>query len=427
MHGPALSFLKHATLVDTPGLGNETAEYDAVIRFLHLCHVLVITIDGRRPFADKEKDFELLDTAFNKLDGVPKILVVTSAEEFLTTRTASFEDGWQADQAELFWQQALDRLRPRFGSHLDRFQRVPRFFVDSKEGFQVGEVSDAILPIVTSDWQRSRIQQAQGHYVQATAAGALGVLLDYISKRSANLNRLSAEAEKRAKNTAIAVDELLESLAQSFARLKHELNASRQSRHAPKFAAEKTVTRENIRGDQGRTLERLDHRIRKTLERQLYSRRRSAWRRLRRHYMAETRAWFPANGDVDSETLFGRLFDVGPYDDELGTVSVKCARGVLQGVERQLAEAAAKYKKRLGYPTEAWEVGTRMKAIETALQEFERLHDDSVRSFYAYISAPSSSDLLREHGFVGFDESGEQAVHPKSINAPEVRRFRRYF
>ena len=46
-------------------------------RFLHLCHVLVITIDGRRPFADKDKDFELLDTAFNKLAGVPKILVVT--------------------------------------------------------------------------------------------------------------------------------------------------------------------------------------------------------------------------------------------------------------------------------------------------------------------------------------------------------------
>ena len=71
-HGPALGFLEHATLVDTPGLGNEAAEHEAVARFLHLCHVLVITIDGRRPFADKDKDFELLDTAFNKLVGVPE-------------------------------------------------------------------------------------------------------------------------------------------------------------------------------------------------------------------------------------------------------------------------------------------------------------------------------------------------------------------
>ena len=55
VHGPALGFLEHATLVDTPGLGNEAAEHEAVARFLHLCHVLVITIDGRRPFADKDQ------------------------------------------------------------------------------------------------------------------------------------------------------------------------------------------------------------------------------------------------------------------------------------------------------------------------------------------------------------------------------------
>ena len=116
VHGPALEFLEHAILVDTPGLGNEAAEHEAVTRFLHLCHVLVITIDGRRPFADKDKDFELLDTAFNKLSEVPKIIVVTSAEEFLTSRTASFATSWQADLAEVFWDEAIERLRrdPRF-------------------------------------------------------------------------------------------------------------------------------------------------------------------------------------------------------------------------------------------------------------------------------------------------------------------------
>ena len=50
-------------------------------------------------------------------------------------------------------------------------------------------------------------------------------------------------------------------------------------------------------------------------------------------------------------------------------------------------------------------------------KSFQRKHDDSVKSFYAYVSAPASSDLLREHGFVGFDESGEQAVRVDSINA----------
>ena len=175
VHGPALEFLEHATLVDTPGLGNEAAEHEAVTRFLHLCHVLVITIDGRRPFADKEKDFELLDTAFNKLAGVPKILVVTSAEEFLTLRTASFETGWQAEQAEAFWDEAIERLKadPRFRNHLDRFHIAQRFFVDSKEGFRIEQVRDALLPIITDDAHRSRIRQAQGRYVLATAADAL--------------------------------------------------------------------------------------------------------------------------------------------------------------------------------------------------------------------------------------------------------------
>ena len=141
VHGPALDFLEHATLVDTPGLGNEAAEHEAVTRFLHLCHVLVITIDGRRPFADKDKDFELLDTAFNKLAGVPKILVITSAEEFLSRRERpSFETDWQEQQAEAFWAEAIERLKrdPRFQDHLHRFQTAPRFFVDSKEGFRVG-------------------------------------------------------------------------------------------------------------------------------------------------------------------------------------------------------------------------------------------------------------------------------------------------
>ena len=419
VHGPALPFLEHATLVDTPGLGNEAAEHDAVIRFLHLCHVLVITIDGRRPFADKDKDFELLDTAFNKLDGVPKILVVTSAEEFLTTRTASFEEGWQADQAAAFWAEALARLGtdPRFRNQLDRFRRAPRFFVDSKEGFQVGEVRNALLPIVTNDGHRSRIRQAQGHYVLATAADALHVLLAYISTRSANLNRMSEEAEERAENTAIAVDALLESLEKSFTQIRQRLNTSRQDMPARAFAIEGTVTPEAIRGGRGPKLEKLEDGIRKALERQLHDLRRSASRRLRRHYMARTRAWFPATDSLDVQALFGKVLDVGRHDEELATVSIKCGRGVLRVVERQLATAAAKSKQHLRLATEAWEIGTRANDIETALQRFERLHDDSVRSFYAYISAPSSSDLLREHGFVGFDESGAQAVHPESIQA----------
>ena len=419
VHGPALDFLEHAALVDTPGLGNEAAEHEAVARFLHLCHVLVITIDGRRPFADKDKDFELLDTAFNKLAGVPKILVVTSAEEFLTSRTASFETEWQAERAEAFWDEAVERLKrdPRFRDRLDKFEEVPRFFVDSKEGFRIEQVRESVLPIVTDDAHRSRIRQAQGLYVLATAAEALGVLLDYISTRSNNLNRLRAEAQQRADGTATAVEELLESLENSFATVRQRLQQSRQGMPTGSFAVETIVTAQAINESQSSTIRKLEGEIRKFVEQQLGQARNPAWRRVRRHSRARTRGWFPTSGDVDVAALLDCQIDVDGDGTGLAGAARKCARGMLSRVHQQYATSFASAAQHLRSPGEAWEIGSRTHDIESSLERFQIKHDDSVRSFYAYISAPSSSDLLREHGFVGFDESGEQAVRPETIDA----------
>ena len=419
VHGPALGFLEHATLVDTPGLGNEAAEHEAVARFLHLCHVLVITIDGRRPFADKDKDFELLDTAFNKLAGVPKILVVTSAEEFLTSRTASFETGWQAERAEAFWDEAVERLErdPRFRERLDRFEKVPRFFVDSKEGFRIEQVRKSVLPIVTDEAHRSRIRQAQGRYVLATASEALGVLLDYISTRSNNLNRLRTEAQQRADGTATAVEELLESLEHSFASVRRRLQESRQGIPTGSFAVETIVTAQAINESQGSTIRKLEGEIRSILEQQLSEARIPAWRRVRRHCRARTRVWFSTSGDVDVAALLDCQIHADGDGTGLAGAARKCARGLLGRVHQQYAASFASAAQHLRSAGEAWEIGSRTHDIESSLERFQIKHDDSVRSFYAYISAPSSSDLLREHGFVGFDASGEQAVRTESIDA----------
>ena len=419
VHGPASGFLEHATLVDTPGLGNEAAEHEAVARFLHLCHVLVITIDGRRPFADKDKDFELLDTAFNKLAGVPKILVVTSAEEFLTHRTADFETGWQAERAATFWNEAVERLRrdPRFRDHLDRFKMVPRFFVDSKEGFRIEQVRESVLPIVTDDAHRSRIRQAQGRYVLATAAESLRVLLDYISTRSSNLNRLRAEAQQRADGTATAVEELLESLENSFASVRRRLQESRQGIPSGNFAVETIVTAQAINESQSSTIRKLEGEIRSILEQQLREAREPAWRRLRRHYRARTRGWFSTTGDLDVNALLDCQIDTDGDGTGLAAAARKCATRMLGRVHQQYAASFASAAQHLRSGDEAWEIGSRTHDIESSLERFQIKHDDSVRSFYAYISAPSSSDLLREHGFVGFDASGEQAVRPESIDA----------
>jgi len=419
VHGPALEFLRHATLVDTPGLGNEAAEHEAVNKFLHLCHVLVITINGRRPFADKDKDFELLDTAFNRLSEVPKIIVITSAEEFLISRTADFSTGWQADKAEAFWGEAIERLRKdsRFRTHLDRFQTAPRFFVDSKEGFRVEEVKEALLPIVTNDEHRSRIRLAQGRFVKATAADALDVLLKYITTRSENLNRLLSEAQRRADGTATAVEELVQSLGSSFASIRKRLHEARQAMPTTSFSVDAIVTPQAVREVQGPKLRKLERVVRSALKRQLNSIRTPTWYRIQRRYMGRTRSWFPTKADVDLRDFIRSQVTVGNVESELASNSTSCARAIYHTVKQRLTATIANSNQHLDRASEAWAIGSIARDVETSLERFQRKHDDNVKSFYAYISAPSSSDLLREHGFVGFDQSGDQAVRVESIDA----------
>ena len=425
VHGPALDFLEHIVLVDTPGLGNEAAEHETVTRFLHLCHVLVITIDGRRPFADKDKDFELLDTAFNKLGGVPKILVITSAEEFLTTRKGNFATDWQEAQAEAFWNEAIERLRrdPRFEKHLHRFKSAPRFFVDSKEGFRIEEVRNCLLPIVTDDTHRSRIRHAQGQYVLSTAAEALRVLLVYISTRSDNLNRLLTEAQERADGTATAVEELLRSLESSLQNVKQRLHEARQATPSGNFSLDAIITRQAINDSQGAILRKLEGEMRKSVEQQLNEVRELTWRRVRKYFKARTRDWFPTKKSLGLEALSEQKFEIDEHKGELAAVSTQCARTMLRTVNQQLGAAFAGALQHLRNRSEAWEMGSSVHGAELALERFQRVHDDSIKSFYAYISAPSSSDLLKEHGFVGFDESGNQAVQTEAINAVRAQGF----
>ena len=425
IHGPALEFLEHAALVDTPGLGNEAAEHEAVTRFLHLCHVLVITIDGRRPFADKDKDFDLLNTAFNKLSGVPKILVITSAEEFLTSRMGNFCTDWQSAKAESFWNEAIERLKrdPRFQDHLQRFQTAPRFFVDSKEGFRVEEVKNELLPIVTGDAQRSRIRQAQGQYVLSVAAEALNTLLAYITTRSENLNRLLEEAQGRADGTTTAVDQILESLNSSFDHEKQKLQEVRQHTPSGNFRIEEVVTPQSISSSQGAALSSVEGKIREATEQQLQRVRGRVWYSVHKYSKARTRRWFPRAKELNSNTVFGAQFGVGEYRSELGALSMKCAQAALRAVNQQIAGTFANMNQYIQRRTEAWEIGSRQHAIEVALEHFGRVHDDSIKSFYAYISAPSSIDLLREHGFVGFNEFGGQAVQTESVNSLQSSGF----
>ena len=427
VRGPALDFLQHATLVDTPGLGNDEVEHEAVSRFLHLCHVLVITIAARVPFADKDKDFELLDTAFNGLEGVPKILVITSSEEFLSSRQGRFETDWQQDLAETFWQEALERLKndPRFRNHLSQFHDAGPFFVDSKEPFGVDEVKEALLPIVTDGRQRSRIRRAQGRYVLATAAEALDVLLAYIGERSRNLKRLREEAQRRAKETEDAVEELLQSLESSFETTRQRLREGRQTTPTVAFGIERAVTPQAIKEADREAVRGLERQLVATLSQRMTENRKSTWRLVLRFFRGRTRrgGWLrtrkPEELDLSSDLPFSLSRDI----PELAPVSEACARSMRDLVNQQVVSTVASCTQHLRGRSEAQTIGSATYEIESLLHHFERKLDHSIRGLYAYVTAPDSLDLLREHGFVEFDRSGKQLPQTESIDALRLPGF----
>ena len=241
--------------------------------------------------------------------------------------------------------------------------------------------------------------------------------MEYISARSKNLHRLHDEAKRRADGTATAVEELLHSLEYSFASVRQRLNEARQAIPTDTFSVEAIVTPQAINEGREATLKQLEGAIRGALKRQLIDARNATWRRVRRHCNARTRRWFPATDNLDADAVLNPQFELDSEETGLAGASKSCGRVLIRMVNQQIMSSLSSSMQHLRSRTEAREIGSSTHDIESSLDKFQRIHDDGVRSFYAYISAPNSIDLLREHGFVGFDETGGQAVQTKSIHA----------
>ena len=95
-------------------------------------------------------DLTLLDIAFNRLGGVPKIFSITSAVDFLRDRKGDFETDWNEAEAGAFWQETLTRLVDdiRFKRHGQTLAATPYHFVDSIEGFRISNLLESIVPVV---------------------------------------------------------------------------------------------------------------------------------------------------------------------------------------------------------------------------------------------------------------------------------------
>ena len=413
VQGPPSSLMERMTLVDTPGLGDDPAEMATVVRFLHLVHVLVLTVDGRRPFADTDKDFMLLDIAFNRLSGVPKIFAITSAVDFLGDRKGNFETDWNEAEAAAFWQETLTRLvgDTRFKERRQTLAETPHHFVDSIEDFRISNLLKSIVPVVSDEDQRARTDIARAEYVINVAVDSLSHLEAYVAERSRHLGKLRSDAEERSKNTQTAIDNLIADLTRRLPEIVESLQ--RDGGGAAELAAplDQIVTTETV--GEGIDMFATESTIRATLQEVIGARRSQVVRRAYENYrkgksgVRETyRSKALSNDDV-ADAIAGT---------ELLRQLRRCGRNAYRAAMVRHQATRTLGLEILERHSERMRVTSTARDIQFEFDRFQQRHDDTVKALIAYITQPSSLELLREHGFVGFDESGHRIAEPESID-----------
>lgn len=412
IQGPALPMLEHMTLVDTPGLGDNAAEMELVIHFLHLVHVLVLPVHGRQPFADSDKAFALLNLAFRDLVGVPKVFVVTNADHFLKDRHGEFDTDWNQAAADQFWQDTLARLcgDPRLHAHCESLTSTEPIFVDSVDGFQIDKLRETLLPIVQDDAQRARTDAARTGYVFRCAAAALRHLESYISARSRHLAALRQQAEERSKNTETAIEDLVRNLGTRLDAISRTLPVDPQQVAALSDPLAQIVTVQMIQ--KSLDINKFQSRIQEGL---------NSCSQLRLNQVMRTAITTYGERRENSQAQY-QSGVLTPDDVERVVNESGLHRAMKQCAQAAAHAALSQYKDRLrsgivvvNSTSDSFRVNDVLRDFKEDLKSFERKHDDSVKGLFAYVTQPTSVVLLREHGFVTFDDTGKRRVDPENI------------
>ena len=422
VQGPRLPLLEKMTLVDTPGLGDDPAEMATIIRFLHLVHVLVLTVDGRRPFADTEKDFTLLDVALNRLAGVPRVFAITSAVDFLTDRKGDFDTDWNPADADEFWQETLGRLLadPRFEEHGTALMETPHQFVDSIEGFRIKNLVDAIVPVVVDEGQRARTDVARAEYVINSAVDSLEYLEGYVAERSRHLAELRTDAERRSETTQTAIENLVADLGRRLSGTLEFLQGHGPSAADIVVPLDQIVTIQTV--TQGIDISATESTIADALKEIIDARHSQVGRRSIENYRKRRKGLQEA---YRSEALSDADIAGAVEKTEILRQLRRCARDALNTAVAKHQATRTLGLEILDRRSERGRVMSAARDIQLDFGGFQEIHDDTVKALIAYITQPSSLDLLREHGFVGFDKSGQRIAEPDSIDMNEREDYRR--
>lgn len=222
VEGPADDYFKNIVLVDTPGLGNEEIERKVLESFLHMCNLIVLTLNGERPFGNKNEDFALLDLKLNKLEGIPTIFAITNAEHFVHTtyennqKTINFDKGLNDKEIIRFWDEVLTLLieDSRFENDKDIVNNIERFFVDSNARFNIIDIKNAIQRISSGDTNTQKVEEARINYFKHIGKDVLLKFKTYLSQKRENFKEILDGANKKKDSAYSNIDGELNSVKQ---------------------------------------------------------------------------------------------------------------------------------------------------------------------------------------------------------------------
>ncbi len=429
--GPSIGVLEDIVLVDTPGLGNAAAEHDMAERFLHLCHVIIVTIDGQVPLADTAGNLLLLDKAINRLGEVPKIFAVTKSVKFLTDRKGDFDTHWDQSAADNFWAGVKSRLTSdtRFVGSGANIDEIPVVFIDSIEGYNIETLIDMFVPVTRNESQRPRTYDAQVRYVTQVVLEAIIVINAYLKDRLTNLSSLHTQARSKAieaKNILTRrQDGVLTAIATATVKIDELQEADDITQ---RLLAVPEPTEHLLRdrfGEFHAAINEIENHLKKVELESIESLKQETKKESQGHFRLFfcSKKAYPSS-EVCRRTI-ERLISLRPYDEHSLLTAVcayfeKAHNNIVWDINGKWSHSSLERSAKVITTafTEAFQ------ALAGGLGAYNSSYNVAAKAFVAYLTQPNSRKLLAEYGVVLFDDKDEDvALEAAELNTSNFSAF----
>lgn len=428
--GPSIELLKDIVLVDTPGLGNEAAEHDMSERFLHLCHVIIVAIDGRVPLADTAGNLALLDKAVNRLGDVPKIFAVTKAVEFLRDRKGDFDTDWDQHAADNFWAGVKSRMTSdsRFVGASKSIDDVPVVFVDSIDNYNISTLIDMFVPIIQDESQRPRTYTAQVKYVVQISLESIKVFNAYLNERLENLRSLHSQAKTKADEAKSMLSRRQDSVINAVVTATKKIDELQQSADISQRLLmvpepSELLLRDRY-GEFHAAINNVENHLRDVERQATNSLRESA----KQHTVGHFRLFFCVKKEFPSEELLRQSTEVvsnlRSYDQHSLLIALtnyfeKAHGEVVYDIEnrwsnRSLESSAKVITTAFTEAYQAWAGG---------LGDYISSYNLAARAFVAYLMQPTQKKLLAEYGVVLFEDDENMVLEAAELTNSDFAAF----